>query len=60
MILLEYFMIQDIHGPVAELQRNTMYFLSTMPGVLGVVYTDDSYWISECKKYNLECLNDFP
>lgn len=37
-----------------------MYFLSTMPGILGVVYTDDNYWLSECRKFNLECHSDFP
>lgn len=52
--------MQDELGPVAELQRNTMHFLSTMPGVLGVVYCDDDYWFKECKKYNLQCIYDFP
>ena len=55
-----YLRNQDEFGPTAQLQRNTMYFLSTMPGVLGVVYTDDIYWFNECKKFNLECHFEFP
>lgn len=37
-----------------------MYFLSTMPGVLGIVFCDDEYWFKECSKFNLQCISEFP
>ena len=52
--------MQDLHNPIAELQRNTLYFLSTMPGVVGVAYVDDEMWMKECQQFNVKCYNNFP
>ncbi len=34
--------------------------MSTMPGILGVAFVDDAFWMKECQQFNLKCYDTFP
>ncbi|KAK8794640.1 hypothetical protein WA158_001621 [Blastocystis sp. Blastoise] len=45
---------------ITAVQHNTLMYMSLMPNTVGILFTDSSYWLGECLKYDIHCYSDFP
>ncbi|KAK8793520.1 hypothetical protein WA158_004879 [Blastocystis sp. Blastoise] len=45
---------------ITDVQRNTLTYMSLMPNVVAVLFTDSDYWLNECKHMKVLCYSDFP